>query len=121
MFLSASTTAFTQANEDCQARADGIDAMDPSSNLEALTAEYELLCVIQNGQPVGKAIGKGKCRTLQHAMKAYDKVDYRKQGGSDYGLWDYRVVFKGDQYAVLHANQAVNSIVYRKYYFKRVR
>jgi len=84
----------------------------------AKTAEYRLVCIINNSQPVGDVAVKKKYSTLRQTVKAYDKIDYRKQEGSDYGLWDYRIEYKGERYAILHANQAVNRVVQRTYYFK---
>ncbi len=115
-----SSTVFAQNSSNCQRLADSIEAMEPSALFDAITAEYRLICVVNNGQPVGNVAVKKKYSTLRKTVKAYDKVDYRKQEGSDYGLWDYRIEYKGEKYAVLHANQAVNRIVQRTYYFKRV-
>lgn len=115
-----SASLFAQSDSRCQRLADSIEAMEPSALFDAITAEYKLICVIKNGQPVGNMVVQRKYSTLRKTVKAYDKIDYRKQEGSDYGLWDYRSEYKGDRYAVLNANQAVNRMVQRSYYFKRV-
>lgn len=121
LFLIVTTSAvFAQTSESCQQLADSIDAMEPSAMFDAFAAEYRLVCVINNGIPVGNVAVKKKYSTLRKTVKAYDKIDYRKQEGSDYGLWDYRIEYKGERYAILHANQAVNRVVQRTYYFKRI-
>lgn len=116
--LSISLTA--QTNHGCDTLIGQIQAMSPSATFEALTANYALICTEHNGQIVGHTAMQENFTTLKAAIAAYKKVDYRLKDGSDYGLWDYSVAYKGDQYAILHANQAVNSIVTRTYYFKRV-
>lgn len=118
--LAFSINLTAQTINGCDTLINLIQAMDPSTTFEAWTANYALICSENNGQVVGRATVQEKFTTLEKAIAAYKKVDYRLKDGSDYGLWDYSVVYKGDQYAILHANQAVNSIVTRTYYFQKV-
>jgi hypothetical protein len=117
LFWVISLGAAAQNDASCKALADSIEALTPAS-VGGDYNDYALVCTLKNGFPVGYNASHSPFETLKEAVDSFDKIDYRKKDGSDYGLWDYNVVFRGERYAVLTANQAVNMIVQHVYYFE---
>jgi hypothetical protein len=109
--------ASAQNHAPCKDLADSIEALTPAFNGGDYN-DYALECSLKNGLPVGYDPNHPPYETLKESVKSFDKMHYHEKGGSDYGLWDYSVVIRGEHYAALTANRAVNRIVQHAYCFE---